>query len=293
MPEKASRTAVLVCQGRAAAHDRIARGRFSDPVAMSLLRDDEQEVVEQVRSEAPPRGWRARLDYEFVRGCAALMAPRTIAIDDAIREHPAEQLVILGAGLDTRAWRLAELADTGVFEVDHPATQIDKRSRLARRTPMAKEVRFVPTDLTRQELDEALRLAGHHTESPTTWVWEGVVPYLTAAQVAATVAALELCSAPGSRLVVNYQAPSTRAVMSQLIGRAMMRLARTPDPWSDEPHRSHWTPEQLSALLDQHEFTTIHDHDLLEISVALGLPPSAGDLGGSLPNGHVLVAGRR
>jgi hypothetical protein len=54
MPRKASRTAVLVCQGRAAAHDRVAPGRFSDPVAMSLLRDDEQELVAQVRDAAPP-----------------------------------------------------------------------------------------------------------------------------------------------------------------------------------------------------------------------------------------------
>ena len=47
MRGEASRTAVLVCQGRAAAHDRIAVGRFSDPVAMSLLDDDERIVVEQ------------------------------------------------------------------------------------------------------------------------------------------------------------------------------------------------------------------------------------------------------
>jgi hypothetical protein len=73
----------------------------------------------------------------------------------------------------------------------------------------------------------------------------------------------------------------------------MMRLARSPDPWRDEPHRSHWTPEQLSSLLEEHRFTTTHDRDLLQISMALGLPRAAGDLGGSLPNGHVLVAERR
>jgi O-methyltransferase involved in polyketide biosynthesis len=65
----------------------------------------------------------ARMDYESVRGCAALMAPRTIAIDEAVREHPTGQLVVLGAGLVTRAWRMGELADTIVFEIDHPATR--------------------------------------------------------------------------------------------------------------------------------------------------------------------------
>lgn len=57
-------------------------------------------MVEQVRGDAPPKGWGARMNYEFVRGCAALMAPRTIAIEDAICEHLGNQLVILGAGLD-------------------------------------------------------------------------------------------------------------------------------------------------------------------------------------------------
>src|SRR4051812_3555995 len=108
MRGEASRTAVVVCQGRAAAHDRIAVGRFSDPVALSLLREDELAVVEQVRADAPPKGWAPRLTYEFVRGCAVLMVPRTVAIDDAIRDFPAEQVVILGAGLDARAWRMTE-----------------------------------------------------------------------------------------------------------------------------------------------------------------------------------------
>lgn len=293
MRGEGSRTAVLVCQGRAAAHDRIAVGRFSDPVAMSLLHDEERTVVEQVRGGAPPKGLGPRMSYEFVRGCAALMAPRTIAIDEAIREHPSEQLVILGAGLDARAWRMGELAATIVFEVDHPASQDDKRHRLGRRTPVAGEVRFAPTDFVEQGLDEALGRSGHRSDLPTTWVWEGVVPYLTAAQVAATVAAVEARSARGSRLVVNYQVPSAKAALGQLIGRAMMRLARRADPWSDEPHRSHWTPDQLSALLDDHGFTTLHDRDLLQVSLAVGLPAPAGDLGGSLPNGHVLVAERR
>jgi methyltransferase (TIGR00027 family) len=290
MPVKASRTAVLVCQGRAAAHDRIAAGRFSDPVAMSLLRDGERQVVEQVRDEAPPKGWGARMNYEFVRGCAALMAPRTIAIDDAIREGPTEQLVILGAGLDARAWRMDELANAIAFEVDRPATQHDKRERLDDRPPTASEVRFVAADFGQQDFGEVLDRAGHSIRSPTTWVWEGVVPYLTAGQVAATVAVIGRRSAKGSRLVVNYQAPSVKASMGHLVGRALMRLARSPDPWSAEPHRSHWTPEELSSLLEGHRLTTISDCNLLEVSLALGLPEPSSDLGGSLPNGHVLVA---
>src|SRR5690242_5177886 len=209
MRREASRTAVLVCQGRAAAHGRIAAGRFSDPVALGLLRDDERRVVEQVRTGEPPKPLGARMTYEFVRGCAALMAPRTVEIDDALREGPTAQLVILGAGLDARAWRMDELADAVVFEVDHPVTQRDKRERLGQRQPIAGQVRFVATDFARTGLGEALRQAMHRADVPTTWVWEGVVPYLTPAQVEDTMAAVQRRSASGSRLVVNYQVPST------------------------------------------------------------------------------------
>lgn len=120
--------------------------------------------------------------------------------------------------------------------------------------------------------------------------WEGVVPYLTATQTAATLAVVAKRSAPGSRLVVNYQAPSMRASTGVLIGRLMRRLARSPDPWADEPHRSHWTPDGFSALLAEHGFSTVQDRDLVQVSLDLGLPRPAGDLGGSLSNGRVLVA---
>ena len=128
----ASRTAVLVCQGRAAAHNRLAAGRFSDPIASLLLREKERAPVEQVLAGTPPRDWRSRMEFELIQATAEGMAPRTIAIDDAVRARPAPQLVILGAGLDTRAWRLPELAGTAVFEVDHPASQQDKRDRIGR-----------------------------------------------------------------------------------------------------------------------------------------------------------------
>jgi O-methyltransferase involved in polyketide biosynthesis len=106
---EASRTAVLVCQGRAAADGRIAVGRFADPVAVTMLRDQERVPVDRVRAGTQPAGWTERVDYEAVRACAELMVPRTIAIDEAVRARPAPQVVILGAGLDARAWRMKEL----------------------------------------------------------------------------------------------------------------------------------------------------------------------------------------
>ena len=122
---RASATAVLVAQGRAVADGRLAVGRFADPTARWLLRDDELVDVDVARGEAPPRGWSARIGYEMLRANAEVMAPRTVAIDDAVRAAASPQVVILGAGLDGRAWRMAELGGADVFEVDHPASQRD------------------------------------------------------------------------------------------------------------------------------------------------------------------------
>ncbi|MFG2109931.1 SAM-dependent methyltransferase [Micromonospora chersina] len=195
-------------------------GRFADPTALTLLRPDEREAVQWVRDGVPPRTWRQRIDYETVRAAAELMAPRTIAIDDAIRAHPSRQLVILGAGLDGRAWRMPELAGVAVFEVDQPATQQDKRERAAGLpgTPP----RFVPVDFGRDRLAATLAAHGHRADLATTWVWEGVVPYLTRAEVAATVAELATCSAPGSRLVVNFQSHAASTALGRVVARLLM-----------------------------------------------------------------------
>jgi O-methyltransferase involved in polyketide biosynthesis len=258
-----------VGQGRAAAHGRLAPGRFSDPTAMDLLRDDEREPVEQVRAGTAPSGWSARMRFELVRATAEVMVPRTVRIDDAVRARTAEQLVVLGAGLDGRAWRLDELAGVDVFEVDHPDSQ------------------WVPVDLARDVLAGALTAAGHRPDVETTWIWEGVVPYLDRADVRATVAAIAERSAPGSALIVNYQTPSVGAGLGRVAARAMTAVARRPNLWRDEPRRSAWTPAAMRALLTAAGFTVDSDDDLLAIAATLDLPVRRR---GSLRNGRVVVA---
>src|SRR4051794_36374493 len=112
-----SRTAVMVCQGRAAADGRITPGRFADPTAMPLLRPEERVAVQWVRDGVVAGRWQQRVDYETVRANAEVIVPRTVEIDDAVRAHPSPQVVILGAGLDGRAWRMPELTGMAVFEV--------------------------------------------------------------------------------------------------------------------------------------------------------------------------------
>ncbi|MFL6078345.1 MAG: class I SAM-dependent methyltransferase [Ornithinibacter sp.] len=286
----ASSTAVLVCQGRAAAHGRLAVGRFSDPVAEHLLDPDERTVVEQARSQHPPQGGPGRMAYELVRRTSVLMVPRTVAIDDAVRDHGAQQVVVVGAGLDARAWRMPELARATLFEVDHPASQRDKQRRLSGIEPTAGQVVAVAVDLEHDPLAPVLRATGFDPALETTWVWEGVVPYLTSDAVAETVRHLAELSAPGSILVVNYQSRSVSASVMRRVMRVAMRLTRQHDPMAGEPWRSAWSPDTMRAMLGRNGFETTRDDDLLTLASGLDLPHHAD---ASLRNGRVAVALRR
>jgi methyltransferase (TIGR00027 family) len=286
----ASSTAVLVCQGRATADGRYAVGRFSDPVARELLDPAERLVVDQVRAGEVPADAAGRLAYELVRRTGLTMVPRTIAIDEAVSDHAARQLVILGAGLDARAWRMAELATTTVYEVNHPASQRDKLRRTERLTPTAERVVPVAVDLARDPLGPSLDAAGFDRQVVTTWVWEGVIPYLTAEDVRATLAQVAVLSAPASRLVVNYQANSWATTVLRTAMRAVLRLTRQPDPLAGEPWRSLWRPDDMRTTLSDNGFDVTSDLDLLTLSDGLALPD---DNNSSFRNGRVAVAVRR
>jgi methyltransferase (TIGR00027 family) len=283
----ASRTAVLVCQGRAAADGLIAPGRFADPAAMPLLRPDERAAVQWVRDGVAPRPWAQRVDYETVRANAELIVPRTVAIDAAVRAHPGPQLVILGAGLDGRAWRMPELAGVGVFEVDQPASQQDKRDRAA--ALPGPPPAFVPVDFGRDRLGQALAAAGHRADRPTTWIWEGVVPYLTEQEVETTVAAVAAVSAPDSRLIVNFQMPAASMTLGRLAARALMASTGRSSVWAKEPWRSTWTSAAMAGLLARHGYTVTSDVDMFEVASALATPMHHAK---SLGHSRVLVADR-
>jgi methyltransferase (TIGR00027 family) len=283
---QASRTAVQVCQGRAAADGLIAPGRFADPTAMTLLLPEEQQIVQQVRERDAPRPWSQRLDYETVKATAELMVPRTVFIDDAVRERPQPQVVILGAGLDGRAWRMPELAGLAVFEVDHPASQEDKRRRAAELREGPPPV-FVPVNFGTDALGEALARAGHLAGLATTWIWEGVVPYLTRDEVATTVAAVAGSSAPGSRLVVNFQKPMRSAKIGRLVSRLLMASTGRRSVWAKEPWRSTWTPEAMAALLARNGFVVTRDEALSDTANSLRLQVQRPVL---LGHSHVMTA---
>ncbi len=225
---------------RAIAHGRTPVAAFSDPTAMALLSAEQRAEVEQIRQGPRPKGWRARFRYEHLTRESQMMVARTVAIDADLRNAAAPQVVILGAGLDGRAWRMRELATSLVFEVDHPDTQRQKLQRVASLTREARDVRFVPVDFRGGDLAHALEAAGHDPHLPTAWLWEGVVMYLDRDQIETTLRIVEDRSAPGSRLIVAYHQPALMLLLLAVIvfGRADSHCAHAaPDAEAASPLR--------------------------------------------------------
>jgi methyltransferase (TIGR00027 family) len=262
-PETESQTAVMVAAARAAAHGTNKVAAFNDPTALTLLPADVRQRVEQYLGGVPPRGLRARVQQSLLEGRMMMMVPRTVAIDAAIRDAASPQLVILGAGLDGRAWRMPELADTIVFEVDHPDSQRRKRERAGSLQPATRDLRFAPVDFTCDRLEDALATAGHDPARPTTWVWEGVVMYLERADIEATLRVVQARSAPGSHLVILYTSSSIIRKAAGLVLRLI-----------DEPFHSAFSAEQMRALLAGFRFSVVYDDDLASIAKRLAAESS-------------------
>ena len=292
-PGQASRTAVFVCQGRAAADGRLEVGRFADPVAERLLSEAELVPVRLARRGERPEEGRTRFAVQSVSACADVMAPRTVLIDaavsDAVGQGADWQVVLLGAGLDARPWRLAALRGLPVFSVDHPATQADLRRRADGLPAPVCDLRLVPVDLTREPLGPPMADAGHDPLRPTAWVWEGVIPYLSRAEVSATLDALTGVSAAGSILVAQYQSRSLTARVGRRVAGLASRLSGAPSPLAGEPWRSLWSPARMAGLLAAHGWAVDSDVSLLEGVSEHATPPGRAR---SLANGRVAVAHR-
>jgi methyltransferase (TIGR00027 family) len=140
-------------------------------------------------------------------GVRTSVVARTALIDRYVIETARgdlRQLVVLGAGYDTRPYRLAALHDCTVYEVDHPATQRAKRTVLLRHLDRpADHVRFVASDFEADRMTASLRRAGYRPDEPTLVLWEGVTNYLTERAVDRTMRWLAT-AASASVLVFTY-----------------------------------------------------------------------------------------
>jgi len=191
---------------------------------------------------------------------------RVAFIDQVLERERRDQVVILGAGLDTRAWRLPGLRDASLFEVDHPATQAYKRARVPRLGPPHAQPRYVAVDFRRDDLAGALREAGHDPSLPTAWVWEGVIMYLDDAALRSTLAAIRAASGPGSVLIAHYYEPPEReGFWRRLLRRSVLS-------WFGEPWLGVRRQAVMHAELIGAGFQPQDDADTDQQAAAVGAP---------------------
>ena len=178
----------------------------SDDLALSILPAGQRAMVRAMRWPLLRRltisaGERA------VPGSWSLIACRKRYIDDKLDEAlpNIDSVVVLGAGMDTRAYRLARRSDIPVFEVDLPVNIARKKAAVAQAIgAVPASVRLVPVDFERDDLISALTGLGYRTDARTFFIWEGVTQYLSQDAVRATLVALRAAAPPGSRLVFTY-----------------------------------------------------------------------------------------
>ena len=153
------------------------------------------------------RNWIIRQSEDKVPGLWAGIMGRKRYIDDIIAEAVGsgiEAVVNLGAGFDTRAYRLPALADVPVWEVDQQQNIDAKRSRLEKLfDEVPPHVALVPIDFDHEDLPAVLATHGYKPGKSTFFIWEGVIQYLSESGVRSTLASLADAPA-GSRLVFTY-----------------------------------------------------------------------------------------
>jgi methyltransferase (TIGR00027 family) len=181
---------------------------------------------------------------------------RTAAIDEAIvraLSSGACQVVLLGSGLDARAWRMPELATASVFELDRRGAHAYKDKRLGAFPSKARRHRLVAIDFERQSLAEALSHAGFDPALPTIWLWEAVAVYLTHEAIAATLDAIRDLSSAGSTFLATYTRPNLGQGSSvTLHWRIAARMV-------GEPVRGEMATDTVRRDLDARGFDVVAD----------------------------------
>jgi methyltransferase (TIGR00027 family) len=232
-----------------AAHQLIERGAiFSDPLAVRMLGPQADESLGKLAADPATRRLRLFIAVR-TRFCEDTLAR---ALTDGVR-----QVVVLGAGLDTYAYRQPAIQGLRVFEVDRPATQAWKRKRLAAASiPVPESTRFVSLDLARESLTEGLLAAGHDPGQRTFFTWLGVVPYLEESSVRATLREIAGLSG-GCDAVFDYSNPLQGGYVDPRGADHEELAARVAN--LGEPFRCHLDSEPFFAFLRSLGFAIIED----------------------------------
>ena len=224
---------------------------LNDPIALPILSAESQGIVRA--EERKSRGRAASAFRAFIVG-RSRVAEDELA---AAVARGASQYVVLGAGLDTFAYRNPYAAERlRVFEVDHPSTQAWKRKRLAAaQITVPASLSFAPVDFEKERLADGLAAVGFDRAKVTCFSWLGVTPYLTPAAMRSTLEFIAAC-ARGSSVTFDYARPrSSMGFFARLMFDEMARrVAR-----AGEPFQLFFEPEELAGELRTIGFTMLDD----------------------------------
>lgn len=242
LPGLPSGTSLLVSFARALGVDE----QEIDPLASELLPPPLAQLAAAPRRLGGLAGSYRSAVRATTFGLIDHMVLRTKAIDVHLAsalQSGIDQLVILGAGLDARAWRLDSLRSTTVFEVDHPATQRYKRKRISRKTAYA-DIRYVSVDFESEQFSASLERAGFRSGAPSVWIWEGVAMYLPLEAIHDTLMQLTSLTAEGSELAMTYRVPGM--LPYGLLGRAAIPAVFAA---AGEPLKGTLEPQELASAV--------------------------------------------
>jgi methyltransferase (TIGR00027 family) len=214
---------------------------FCDPLALRILgKQAADEIVVSAR----------RSEGRLSRAFRGPVVARSRIAEDVLHAAVASgtpQYVVLGAGLDTFAYRNPYPATLRVFEVDHPATQNWKRRLLHEANIVVPpSAGFVPVNFETQDFMHELENAGFNPDLPAVFSWLGVTVYLTREVVMSTLKRIRNSGAPGSVVVFDYVCLPGRVNLLRrgVLALLSRRFARLGEPW-----RSFYNEQDLSAEL--------------------------------------------
>lgn len=272
---KRSRSAQAVAAQRALL---VELGAVDDPYARTMLEPAMGAIVE-VGRRLPRSVWRRAVTFAGLAGRVRWYDEQvTGALDDGI-----EQVAVVGAGYDSRAWRLAR-EGVRFVELDHPATQQDKVERAPGPGPT-----YVACDLRADSAVEALAAGGLDVDRPVLLVVEGVTMYLADDVVRRQLGELAVACAPASRLATDFFPPPDDGTA---VNRRQNRIQRAARRGSGESFRLVVRPDEAVALVEDAGWQVVERTSARDAARSL-VPPATGLPVDAVNEHKTLVAARR
>jgi methyltransferase (TIGR00027 family) len=282
---KASRTAAYTCFARGCA-TREKDPRFRGPDFMAELMFP--PLARFALNFQPLRKF--LMQRMFPSGIYEYVLARTKVMDSefiAALENGYKQIVLLGAGFDTRALRFADCNHgTQVIELDVAVTQQPKTEILRwKGIKLPRELTFAPIDFDKEDLFRVLTKAGYQPGQISLFLWEGVTMYLSAQAVDDTLRFIRDCSAPGSRVVFDYIHASVLRRENRYYGEQGIfeTVSRAGEGWTFGVEEG-----TLESFLKQRGFDVIAHHTSRDLE-KLYLTAEDGTLHGRVNGTHCIV----